>query len=610
MSDSPDVLKTSDGRPALKWTGRERGSVRWIIFAAVLVCLVGGYFLTPAAKRRVSRWNEERRLERAREHLKKGDYKHAFLDAKGTLDANPQSVEANRLIAKTLEAGGTPGALGWRLRLQSLRGDDAENLLALANDALEAGEVGTAVRAIESLKSADRSGAVFHEISARLATAQDDAKSAEAHWAEACRIDPHVDRYQINLAALRLNAKEPEARATALATLREIAGKPASGVLALRVLLADAKKFDHPDRVRKLADELVAAPGATFEDKLRRLDILRRIRARESSACLAELLTTAESNPNELYQLLSWMNQNDLAMFASEWLAGKSQDMLLKPPVCIGVAQIYVKIAEWKKLSEWADLASWGELDFLRRAFLANALEHLEEAEDGAAEWKHAVSAARSASDGQARLERLASTAQSWRWEQRAEDIFWELAQTGHSPRWVLDALWAIAASRTDTAQLQQVAGYLAKADPKSVTARNNYAFLCLLTHSQEGDPHRAAEALHAENPDNSAVAVTYALSLYQQNQADKAVDALSNLKPEELNNPNAGFSFYKAVFLIAADRGAEAEEFLRLSANRSSLPEEKAILLREKAAAAKRIEEARERAEKSKSATAAVELP
>jgi hypothetical protein len=134
-----------------------------------------------------------------------------------------------------------------------------------------------------------------------------------------------------------------------------------------------------------------------------------------------------------------------------------------------------------------------GELDYLRRAFRANALEHTDEAEEGAAEWKHAVAAARSAADGLARLERLAGTAQSWRWEQRAEDIFWELAKTGHSPRWVLDALWALAASRTDTEQLQQVAGYLAKADPRSVTARNNYTFLCLLTHSQEGDPHRAA---------------------------------------------------------------------------------------------------------------------
>jgi hypothetical protein len=84
--------------------------------------------------------------------------------------------------------------------------------------------------------------------------------------------------------------------------------------------------------------------------------------------------------------------------------------------------------------------------------------------------------------------------AQSWRWDQRAEEIFWQVARTSHSPRWVLDSLWTIAASRADTEQLQQVAGFLAKADPRSVTARNNYTFLCLLTRTQEGDPHRTAE--------------------------------------------------------------------------------------------------------------------
>jgi hypothetical protein len=49
-------------------------------------------------------------------------------------------------------------------------------------------------------------------------------------------------------------------------------------------------------------------------------------------------------------------------------------------------------------------------------------------------------------------------------------------------------------------------------------------------------------------------------------------------------------------VFLIAADRGAEAEEFLQMAGNRVLLPEEKAILEREKGFAKKRAEAERER--------------
>ena len=53
------------------------------------------------------------------------------------------------------------------------------------------------------------------------------------------------------------------------------------------------------------------------------------------------------------------------------------------------------------------------------------------------------------------------------------------------------DALWLIAIENSDTAQLQKLAGILAKADSKSATLRNNYAFFSLLVHSEDGNPHR-----------------------------------------------------------------------------------------------------------------------
>jgi predicted Zn-dependent protease len=145
------------------------------------------------------------------------------------------------------------------------------------------------------------------------------------------------------------------------------------------------------------------------------------------------------------------------------------------------------------------------------------------------------------------------------------------------------------------------VANLISKADPGGIAARNFYTFISLLTRTEEGDPHRRARTLYEEIPNDPAVTVTYALSLYQQGQPEKAAEVMSGLKPEELHNPTTPFPFYHAVFLIATGRGAEAEKFLKIAGNSGLLPEEKAILQREKESAKKRAEAERERALKEK---------
>lgn len=596
MSASQNGLQTkADERPST-WTATKPRKWGRIILLSILACILGGYFAAPLVKRRFSSWNESRRMERANGYFRDGEFERAILDARGILDSNPTNVEANRLIAQSLEASGTPGALSWRIRLQTLRPDDVENSLALAKGALDAGEVAMAARAVENLKSDETANPVFHEVSARLATTRGDSKAGETHWQEACRLAPGVDSYQVNLAALRIESKDPDVRSAATTSLSELAKNPENGIVALRILLSDAKKYAHPARIREATDAVVAAPGATFADRLTRLEILRQFDTPDSSAYLEEVRKLAEPNPDDFYQLLVWMNKNDLATVASEWLAGMPLETLTTPPVSIGVAQTYAKGARWDKLREMTEQGgSWGDMDYLRRAFLARALERLDEPKEGAEEWKQAVSAAQSREDAPQRLERLAIAAGTWRWQQREEDLLWRLARTGRSPRWALDSLWRFASSRSDTDQLQEIAGLIAKNAPGDVTARNHYTFLCLLTRTQEGNPHHESEVLNRDNPGNSAVAVSYALSLYQRGKMNEAVEITSALKPEDLRKPGGSFAFYHGVFLIAADRGAEADEFLRIAGNRILLPEEKAILEREKEFAKKRAEEARE---------------
>jgi len=580
---------------------------RGLFWLLLLGVVVGGIFAAPGAKRAFSRWSQERQLNRARQSFDKGDFERAMLDARAILESNAGNTEANRLIARALEASGGPGALGWRMRLQTLLPDDVENSLSLAKNAVKAGEIALAAQTLENLKSDESANALFHEVSARLAMIRGDAKSAETHWREASRLAPQVEGYQMELAALRIESKDAEVRTAATAALRELANSPGEGIRALRMLVAHARKYQQPARVRELVDELVAAPGVTFADHLTRLAVLRGYDTPDSSSYLDELRAMALPSPEDFYGLLAWMNRNDLATLAAEWLATVPGDMLSRPPVCVGAAQTFAKAAQWEKLREMTEHGGlWGDMDFLRRAFLARALERLGEPEPGASEWKQAVSAAQGRVDAPERMARLALAAGTWRWEQRQEELLWRIARSGRSPRWVLDSLWRIATSRMHTAQMHEVASYIAKAAPGEVTARNNYTFLSLLVRTQEGNPLQESEVLYRANPENPEVALSHAISLYQQGKMEQAIGTTSAFKPADLRKPEASFPFYHAVFLIASDRGAEAEEFLKIAGKRALLPEETAILEREKEFAQKRAELAREQALKENKGAAA----
>ncbi len=172
--------------------------------------------------------------------------------------------------------------------------------------------------------------------------------------------------------------------------------------------------------------------------------------------------------------------------------------------------------------------------------------------------------------------------------EQRAEQVMWTLAASPGCPRWVLTpsgASW----NRSDTAQLQKLAGILAQADSKSAIVRNRYAFFTLLIRSEAGNPHREAEKLFNENPGNAAIAITRGLSLHQQGKHAEAVAVTGSLPSEELQKPQV--ALYHAIFLTAAGSD-EAAEFLPVAQEWKMFAEERALLERAQLAVTKAADE------------------
>ena len=564
---------------------RERKASRawkWIV-ALILTGILAGFLAWPYGKKRYHLWRAHRESEKAADFFAQHDMMHAMLTARTALTHNPVEPQATRIMAKSLDAMGSPEAEQWRARLETLLPGDTENTLARAAAALTGGDAGAAEQILNGVGLAARGSAAYHVVAARIATEKRDTASAETHWAEAVRLDPADDRHRLNLASVRLESKEQGTREAGLATLQEMRGTPSTSVEALRFLLADAVRRREAPRAREMADALVAEERCTFRDKLSRLSTLRHIHDGRSTQYLLELRDAAVSEPAELYALLTWMNANDLSLMVAEWVRRMPPEIIARPPVSISIAETYLLIREWQKLEDLVSGQKWGESDFFRRAFLSRALEGLGEEEDAMKEWTEALAAARGHSDA---LERLAKFARQMKWDKRGEAIMRTLAARPQSPRWVLNALWQDAFQRGETAQLQKLSATQAKADPKGIASRNNYAFLSLLTRNEEGNPHRIAETLYHEQPDNAMVASTYGLSLFQRGKAGQAVALMSALNPEDLRQPQV--ALYYAIFLLGAGDAEKADSYVKLSADWPMLPEEKALLERAKAAGLK----------------------
>ena len=554
---------------------RPRFRKRWVWVAVILAMVAGfGMLAVPKLRRAYDRRSATSAVRRATEALAKGDIKHAMLAARVAYELNPLDVEANRVIAQSFEAAGSPTAQEWRRRLDALRPGDAENLIAWSRDSLAAGYPDTATDVLGKVKKEDRNSAAYHDVAGRIAVTRRDEAQAESHWKEAARLDPKVERYRLNLAVLQRKTGEGPAREEALEALRELAAKPDSAHAAQRAMLADALARGDGDRAKEAAAVLASAPGATFQDRLTQLSVLRSLKDQEFSPLLAKLREGALAKPEELYQLLSWMNGHDLVLLVLEWLRELPRDVLAKPPVCLAVAETRTRAKDWETLQREVEIGKWGTSEFARHAYEALALERQNEREASMASWTLALTATEQRPE---RLDALANLAGAWGWEDRSTELLWKLTATGYAPRKVLDTLWEIAARSRNTAQMRAISKLRMKADPRSIEARNNFACLSLLIRSTEGGLHEIADALFQEAPDHPDVVATYAFSLYRREKIAEALSAMQRLKPEQLREPPA--ARYLGIFLAATGHGEAAGEYLALGEKGFILPEETALI-------------------------------
>jgi hypothetical protein len=145
----------------------------------------------------------------------------------------------------------------------------------------------------------------------------------------------------------------------------------------------------------------------------------------------------------------------------------------------------------------------------------------------------------------------------------------------------VLDALWGITLKGGNSEELQKLSRLIVKARPKNPAARDNFLWLSLLRHSDEGSIHSLVARLREEYPDDVKIARTYALSRFMQGKVFEAVSALEKFPPDALRAP--GVALYYGVFLQSSGNSDKAAEYLALAENGPLLRDEQELLTKVK---------------------------
>ena len=519
---------------------------------------------------------ESRHLtRRAAAYLSGGDLRQAALSARRALELNATNVGAVEVLAKVAEGANDRSALEWRRKAVELEPDSVERKLELATCAVQFKDVGTAEKTLQEVNESARNSASFHAAAARLAETKKEFAAAEGDWSKAVELAPENESYQLQFALALLRTEKREKREAGLANLGQLRRDEKQRVSATRALIVDGitHRAD-PQKLVELANELQSYPEAIFSDRILYIEILRQLRDPRFTETLTRMEKDAVAKSSDLGSLVSWMTANGMSLLAIDFARALPNELLAKWPVPLGMAEAYVKLADWAGLEAQLKETNWGQFDFLRRAYFALALRNQDKTVAADREW---TSARKEAGSQVQYLSMLSRAVSDWGWQKETLELLWTLTKYPETQLESLQTLYQKYAAAGDTPGLYRVLLRLTEISPGDMKIQNNLAQVSLLLKVDEARARKLASELYQKEGSNPAYASTYAFALYTNGDANGALKVMNELSEEQRREPS--MAAYYGVILAAAGDTAKAREFLKLAESGKLLPEEKELI-------------------------------
>lgn len=529
------------------------------------------------------RLQEQRLMKQALASFEKQDDRWAAIAARRVFELNPRNAGASRLLAQVMERQSHPSAVEWRRHALDVTPGSIDNTLALAKTALRFGQTAVAERALQDIGDKAAQFPVFHELKAQLAVIRKDSAAAESHFAEAARLDPQNKLYQLNLAVFHLQSSSPEKRLEASRLLQGLLDDEKLRVPAARALRDYAVQRQDKPAILDIATLLRSYPEAELRDRIFYVQVLHQMNHPDFAKELTALQEEAGTDPSKLSDLVFWMSTDKLTLFALDWVKRLPLEIVLQPPVPVAVAACYVAVNDWEGLQEWCKKGGWGRMDPLRLAYLTRALRERGQSLEARSAWAAALKSAGSDGDN---ISMLQQETAKWGWKDESAELLWLLTKDPSRQNAALAALYDNFSRTGQTGDLFRVAARLAELRPNDPRTMNNFAQISLLLNVETGRAHEIAQKLHDANPDNPIFASTYAYALLTRGKQKQALQVMETLRDDQLHDPPV--AAYYGIILAGAGEREKAQEFLRLGATATLLPEERALVAKATGSAAR----------------------
>ena len=472
------------------------------------------------------------------------------------------------------DEAGSPAALNWRIRAFQLQTNNIDYRFAWAETALKMQDVRGAAQALSGLDEKSKSTTAFHKLAGALAWQLKDATDAEQQYAEALRLEPNNQATVLNLSTIRLASTNKVVADEARLMLEQIPTNSPVRPTALRYLAADAAVHGRFDKAISYSQEVISAPGATYNDKIAHLQLLLDAKSPVYNNWLATVENDAKFSPDHAYILGRWMAVSQGPSNALLWLQSLRSTLQTNLPVPLMVADCQIALKDWTGLRAVVEKRNWEDVEYYRLCLDSMADRHLDGDLSAKTSWERAFQLASHRLD---RLTRLSQVTASWGWKPEMNEVLQEVISEFPKEKWAVDDLMSSFYADGDTAAMAGLLAQAYSANPSDNRLKNNLASVSLLRNSDLENAYRLAQEAYNSSPENPFFISTYAYSLLLQKKPDDALKVLGGLKPEYLKNPS--IAAYYGVVQAQTGHKEVAKEPLKLAESSRLLPEEKEIV-------------------------------
>lgn len=527
---------------------------------------------------RYQRHRQDQTLRQARAFIAAGDFANASLSVRQVLYGAPAHLQACRIMVELAEIARSPAALSWQERVVEISPTLPERLrLARAALLWQAPPCSLAAQTLRELESPCGNLAEFHVLSAELALKLNRVDEAALQFGQASRLEPTNAFVRFNATVLQLQSTNQARVAAARDLLEDLGTNRDLKLPALRWRIAELLRQNKPAVAAALSHELLADTRAGLGDRLQRLTLLQLARDPGLTAELRAIQALAGTNSVELHRIADWMANHGLAAEAMLWLSRFDEGIRRAQPVSLALANVYAAQRDWAGLERWLAGQEWQELEFLRRALLAQAAAGQHDQRASEVQWRAALDATHRQLAALNFL--LGLAAESGR---DTEDVLWEIGRRFPTQDWALRELEQKYLGTGNTRGLNKV--YRALANGRggagggaNATNLNNFATSCLLLKINLSEAHATARDLYNRMPQDPVIGSTYGYSLHLQGRTAEGLEVFGKLKPASLEVPS--IALYYGLLLAEASHPEQAARYLKLAESAPLLPEERQLL-------------------------------